>query len=82
MCLTQLYPANEIIVVDDGSTDGTRQVVASFGDRVQYIFQDNGGISAARNNGLLAATGDWVAFLDADDWWLPEKLQLQVDATI
>ncbi len=78
--LTQTFPPEEIIVVDDGSTDDTRSIVASFGGRVRYIFQNNRGISNARNNGIAAAQGDWIAFLDADDWWLPEKLQLQVEA--
>lgn len=69
--------ALEIIVVDDGSTDDTRQAVSSLGQSVKYIFQENQGAGAARNRGIEEATGDWVAFLDSDDRWLPDKLALQ-----
>jgi cellulose synthase/poly-beta-1,6-N-acetylglucosamine synthase-like glycosyltransferase len=78
--LAQTRPLDEIIVIDDGSTDDTREVVSHFGDRVRYIYQENGGLPYARNRGIAAATSDWIAFLDADDWWLPEKIQLQLDA--
>lgn len=67
----------EIIVVDDGSTDDTRQVVSSFGGNVKYIFQNNQGPGVARNRGIDEASGDWIAFLDSDDIWLPDKLSLQ-----
>jgi len=67
----------EIIVVDDGSKDNTAALIQSFGDRVRYIRQDNQGIAAARNTGIHSATGDWIAFLDHDDLWLPTKLEKQ-----
>ncbi|HOM77360.1 MAG TPA: glycosyltransferase [Anaerohalosphaeraceae bacterium] len=77
--LRQSRPADEIIVVDDGSTDDTAAVVRSYGDKVRLISQSNGGASAARNAGIRAAKGNWIAFLDADDEWLPEKLLLQTE---
>jgi len=67
----------EIIVVDDGSTDNTKEALRKFGDRVRYIYQDNCGAGPARNRGINEATGEWVAFLDSDDRWLPGKLSLQ-----
>jgi len=73
----QTRPAYEIIVVNDGSTDGTLEVLHRFGDRIRIVDQKNSGVSAARNNGVSAATGDVIAFLDADDLWLPDKLLLQ-----
>lgn len=70
----------ELIVVDDGSTDGTGDVVRSYGDRVRYVVQDNQDVAAARNRGLREARGMWIAFLDQDDFFLPGKLALQVAA--
>jgi len=73
--LAQSWPADEIIVIDDGSTDATLQVARDFGDRIQVIHQSNAGVSVARNQGAAAATGDWLAFLDADDWYFPDRLR-------
>lgn len=66
----------EIIVVDDGSTDDTSDALQRFDGRVTVIRQDNGGVSAARNAGLARAQGEWITFLDSDDLWLPNRLDV------
>jgi glycosyltransferase involved in cell wall biosynthesis len=71
--LAQTYPAAEILVIDDGSSDDTAAIAALYGVRV--VTQRNAGISAARNRAFAGATGDWIALLDADDLWLPERLE-------
>jgi glycosyltransferase involved in cell wall biosynthesis len=72
----QTLPPHEIIVVDDGSTDATPEIASSFD--VVYVRQDNAGVSSARNRAIHRAGGDYLAFLDADDVWLPEKLERQI----
>ena len=77
--LAQRYACSEIIVVNDGSTDTTLEVASGFGDKVTVVDQVNSGAAASRNNGIKQANGDYLAFLDADDLWLPDKLALQAD---
>lgn len=77
--LHQTHPALEVILVDDGSRDATRQVVENGFPGVRYLYQENQGVSSARNRGIRAASGDWIALLDSDDEWLPEKLQTQLE---
>ena len=76
--LAQTYPNVMAIVVDDGSEDDTQDRLRGLGDRVTYIRQANAGVTAARNTGLEAARGEFVAFLDSDDTWLPWKLDAQI----
>ncbi|MGH2271325.1 glycosyltransferase family 2 protein [Anaerohalosphaeraceae bacterium U12dextr] len=77
--LTQTCRDYEIIIVDDGSTDNTKEVLRPYMDKIQYIYQSNAGVSAARNAGILAAKGEWIAFLDSDDEWFPNKLEAQLE---
>jgi glycosyltransferase involved in cell wall biosynthesis len=76
--LNQTYQNREVIVVDDGSTDGTMAALEPFGNRIRVQQQPNGGVATARNMGVSLARGEWIAFLDADDLWLPEKLERQL----
>jgi glycosyltransferase involved in cell wall biosynthesis len=80
--LAQAGAAVEVLVIDDGSTDGTAQLIRErYGNeaRVRYLFKTNGGVSSARNLGIRECRGEFVAFLDSDDWWLPGKLALQLE---
>ena len=78
--LSQTYQDYEILVVDDGSTDRTREVLDSYirDQKIVYLYQDNRGVSAARNAGIRKASGQWIACLDSDDRWMPDKLKRQV----
>jgi glycosyltransferase involved in cell wall biosynthesis len=76
--LSQTYRNFELIVVDDGSTDDTPKLFSSYDDKIRVITQANQGPSASRNRGIKAAKGDWIAFLDSDDGWKPDKLEKQV----
>jgi len=78
--LRQTHPASQIIVIDDGSSDNTGAIVTQYHDsRIQYISIPHAGVSAARNKGLDLATGNFIAFLDADDRWLPRMLERQLN---
>ncbi|MDO6709190.1 glycosyltransferase [Aliiglaciecola sp. 2_MG-2023] len=80
--LNQTYPVHQIILVNDGSTDHSLQVLQGYNaDNIVIIDRPNGGVSSARNEGIMHATGDWVAFLDSDDIWMPNKLALYAEIT-
>src|SRR5690348_2664864 len=78
--LAQTYRDIEVIIVDDGSVDDTRAVVQAFGPRVRYFYQENAGVTAARNLGMGNARGEFLAFLDSDDAWAPWKVESQLAA--
>ena len=81
--LAQTFPAAEVVLVDDGSTDGTPALSRAFAERypnvIRYIRQEKSGVSTARNRAVREARYEWIAFLDADDWWKPEKLARQAE---
>jgi len=76
--LAQTYKDYEIIVVDDGSTDNTQKVLEQYEGKIKYFFKENGGEASARNYGIEKAQGEFIAYLDSDDLWCPEKLELQM----
>ncbi len=75
--LSQTFKPYEIIIVDDGSKDGTKEWLLQNYPSVQYIHQPNNGVSSARNKGIQISQGSWIALLDSDDEWMPEKLEYQ-----
>lgn len=77
--LNQTYKNTEIIIVDDGSTDNTRELLLTYKDKIRYVNKTNGGASSARNLGIKQARGEYIAFLDSDDIWLPTKIEKQIN---
>ncbi len=77
--IAQTYEPVEIIIVDDGSTDNTEDKLADYAGKIKYLYKKNGGCSSARNLGIKEANGEYVAFLDSDDAWYPQKLEKQVE---
>lgn len=77
--LLQSYQDFEIILVDDGSTDNTKEVIQPYLKYINYVYQENKGPAPARNTGIRGARGKYIAFNDSDDSWLPQKLAIQID---
>jgi len=88
--ISQTYAPNQVIIVDDGSSDNTREVINQykqeilneFKGEILYLYQENQGVSSARNLGIKQSKGDWIAFLDSDDYWLPNKLERQLEESM
>jgi glycosyltransferase involved in cell wall biosynthesis len=80
--LSQDYKGHQVVVINDGSTDSTAAILEKYGDQIQVVTQNNGGLSAARNAGVRRSTSEYLAFLDADDIWLPGKLKTMVLALV
>lgn len=76
--LAQTYPIHEIILVNDGSQEDLTEFLARYGEKITYVYQENGGPAAARNNGIRRSTGNYIAFQDSDDIWFPTKIEKQV----
>src|SRR2546421_5480826 len=77
--LSQTRPPDEVIVIDDGSSDGSWEILDQYRDRANVVFQENRGTYATLNAGIGLATGDWIAIQNSDDVWLPEKLENQME---
>jgi glycosyltransferase involved in cell wall biosynthesis len=77
--IAQEYSAYEIIIVDDGSNDNTKEIIKSYRDKIRYFYQKNSGVATARNFGVYIANSEWIAFLDSDDYWLPGYLKRMAD---
>lgn len=77
--LSQTYKDFEIIIIDDGSIDDTKEVLTKYNGKIRYLYQENQGVASARNLGIRESKGEYIAFLDSDDLWIPDKLAIQMD---